>query len=161
MNVIAPSIFHNLKFTFIERRPRQIKCFCRWNFPLQRFLGVDLCAYQFEASTSPLPRANPPNLNFCKLDRSNSRPSGQIGVQMPYPVVGFVCQMPLFKNNRCRLLSSLIKLEYKHADTYFVTLYMMMMLLPDVIYYKNTTLTLKLLKMTWNWMKSDNVNKQV
>ena len=35
-------------------------------------------------------------------------PSGQNGVQMPYPIVGFVCHT-LLKNNRCRLLSSLIK----------------------------------------------------
>ena len=30
---------------------------------------------------------------------------GQNSVQMPYPIVGFVCQMPLLKNNRRRLLS--------------------------------------------------------
>ena len=27
-------------------------------------------------------------------------PSGQNGIQMLYPIVGFVCQMPLLKNNR-------------------------------------------------------------
>ena len=37
----------------------------------------------------------------------------------PYVIVGFVCQMPLLKNNSRRLLSSLIKLVYKHADTCF------------------------------------------
>lgn len=35
-------------------------------------------------------------------------PSGQNIVQMPYPIVGFVCQIPLLKNNRRRLLLSLI-----------------------------------------------------
>ena len=35
-------------------------------------------------------------------------PSGQNGVQMPYPIVGFVCHT-LLKKNRRRLLLSLIK----------------------------------------------------
>ena len=43
-------------------------------------------------------------------------PYGQTGVQMPYLIVGFVCQMPLLKNNRRRLLSSLIKLVYVFRD---------------------------------------------
>ena len=39
----------------------------------------------------PLPptRANPGHLNFLRLDRSNSRSSGQNGVQMPYPILAF------------------------------------------------------------------------
>ena len=32
-------------------------------------------------------------------------PSGQNGVQMPYPIVWFISQVPLIKNNRRRLLS--------------------------------------------------------
>ena len=39
-------------------------------------------------------------------------PSGQNGVQMPYPFVRFVCQMSLLKNNRRRFVSSVIKLVY-------------------------------------------------
>ena len=46
-------------------------------------------------------------------------PSGQNGVPMPHLIVGFVCQMPLLKNNGRWLLSSLIKLVYKHANTCF------------------------------------------
>ena len=40
----------------------------------------------------------PGHLNFCRLNRSNSRPPGQNYVQMPYPSAKFVCQMPLPKN---------------------------------------------------------------
>ena len=36
--------------------------------------------------------------------------------KMPYLIVGFVCQMPLLKNNRLRLLSSLTKLVYMFRD---------------------------------------------
>ena len=43
-------------------------------------------------------------------------PYGQNGVQMPYLIVGFVCQMPLLKNNRLRLLSSLTRLVYMFRD---------------------------------------------
>ena len=43
---------------------------------------------------------------------------------MPYTIVRFVCQMPFLKNNCRRLLSSLIKFVYKHANTCLVTLYM-------------------------------------
>ena len=39
-------------------------------------------------------------------------PSGQNSVQIPYPIVEFVCQMPLLKNNRCPFLSSVIKLVH-------------------------------------------------
>ena len=53
-------------------------------------------------------------------------PSGQSSVHIPYPFVGFVCQMPLLKNNLRRLLSSLINFVYKHANTRLVTLCMML-----------------------------------
>ena len=70
-------------------------------------------------------------------------PLGQNSVQTPYPVVGFLCRMPLLNNNRRRLLSS-IKLVYKHANTS-----------RDPFYYdavcEHTSLILKLLKMTWKW----------
>ena len=47
-------------------------------------------------------------------------PYGQNGVQMPYLIIGFVCQMPLdLKNNRCRLLSSLTKLVYMFRDALY------------------------------------------
>ena len=72
-------------------------------------------------------------------------PSGQNGFQMLYLIVGFVCQMPLLKNNHCRLLSSLIKLVYKHANMFRDPLYDGA-IFTDLSYYKNTTLTLKLLK---------------
>ena len=39
-------------------------------------------------------------------------PCGQNSVEMPYPIFGFVYQMPLLKNTRRRLLSSLMKLLY-------------------------------------------------
>ena len=42
-------------------------------------------------------------------------PLSQNGVQIPYPIVGYVCQMPFLKNNRCQLLSSLMQLLYNHA----------------------------------------------
>ena len=83
----------------------------------------------------------------------NYNPSGQNGVQMPNPIVGFVSQMPLFKNNRLRLLLSLIKLVYKLANSFRDPLYFLMMqFLPNFICHKNTALKLKLLKMTWNWI---------
>ena len=40
-------------------------------------------------------------------------PSGQNGVQMPYPIVGFVGQMPLLKSNCRKLQSSLIRLVFR------------------------------------------------
>ena len=51
-----------------------------------------------------------------------------------------------------------IKLAYKHANTCFVTVYMMMPFLPDLSYYKNTTIRSDL---KIELIKSDNVNKQV
>ena len=51
-------------------------------------------------------------------------PLGQNSVQMPYTIVGFVCQMPLLKNNR-QLLSSLVKLVDKHTNICLMTIYMM------------------------------------
>ena len=70
-------------------------------------------------------------------------PSCQNSVHMPYPIVGFVSQMPLLKNNNnCRwLLSCLIELVYKHTNTSCDPSH-------DDAIYKNTTLILKLLKMT-------------
>ena len=59
---------------------------------------------------------------------------------MPYAIVGFESQMPLFKDSRRRLLSSLIKLLYKNGNTCLVTLYMMMPFLPDLNYYEKSTL---------------------
>ena len=39
------------------------------------------------------------------------------GVQMPYPIVGFICQMPLLKSSRRQLQSSaLIKLANTACD---------------------------------------------
>ena len=72
-------------------------------------------------------------------------PYGQNGVQMPYLIVGFVCQMPLLKNNRRRLLSSLTKLVYMFRDLLYDGA-----VLADLSYYKNTTLILKLLENNWN-----------
>ena len=70
---------------------------------------------------------------------------GQKNVQMPHPIVGFVCPMlPSLRNNRRRLLSSLTKL----ANTCLLAHFMMMPLLLDLGYYKNPTLILKPLKMT-------------
>ena len=40
--------------------------------------------------------------------------SRQNGVQMPYSIVGFVCQMPLLKNN-CRRLFKIIDIEELYA----------------------------------------------
>ena len=54
---------------------------------------------------------------------------------------------PTKEQLRIRLLSSLQQLLYKHANTCFLTLYMMMPFLPDLSYYKNTTLRLKQLKI--------------
>ena len=72
----------------------------------------------------PSPGHIPGILNFEDWIVQIPAPSGQNGVQMPYPIVGFVCQT-LLKSNRRRLLLSEIKLLYKHANTCFVTLYMM------------------------------------
>ena len=64
----------------------------------------------------PYPRANPGYLKFWRFDRPIPPPPlGQDGVQIPYPIVGYVCQMPFLKNNRCQLLSSLMQLLYNHA----------------------------------------------
>ena len=74
-------------------------------------------------------------------------PSGQTNVQMPDPIVGFVYQMPPPpKKNRRRLLSSVIKLGYKHANTCLVTLYMMMP-------FTKTTLILKLWRIHYKLNK--------
>lgn len=59
-------------------------------------------------------------------------PASQNSVQIPYPIVGFVCQMPLLKNNR-QLLSSLVKLVDKHTNMSHDHLH-------DDAIYKNTTL---------------------
>ena len=45
-----------------------------------------------------------------------SAPSGENSVQMPHPTVGFVCQMPLLRNNRRRLLSFLITCQHMSRD---------------------------------------------
>ena len=81
--------------------------------------------------------------------------SGQNSVRMPYSIAGFVCQMPapLLKNNRRRLLSSLIKLGSKHAC--LVTLYVMMP-------FTNAQLEIIKEDLKLNEIiKSDNVSKQV
>ena len=94
--------------------------------PVEKENGVSsyLCADQLETSTpSPLPQTKPRHLNIWRLERSNSRPSDQNSVQMPYPIVGFVCQMHLLKSNRRRLLLSLIKHMYKHDNTCLVNIY--------------------------------------
>ena len=85
---------------------------------------VRLRARQRETSTSLLPGQTPGIRSFEDWIVQIPTRSGQNGVQMPYPIVGFVGQMLLFKNNCSRLLSSLIGLVYKHTNKCFVTLYM-------------------------------------
>ena len=85
---------------------------------------VRLRARQRETSTSRLPGQTPGIRTFEDWIVQIPTRSGQNGVQMPYPIVGFVGQMLLFKNNCSLLLSSLIGLVYKHANKCFVTLYM-------------------------------------
>ena len=62
---------------------------------------------------NPHPWANPEHLIFWRLGDWNSRPhlAKMVFLKMPYPIVGFVCQLPLLKNNRW-FLSSVIKLVY-------------------------------------------------
>ena len=71
----------------------------------QSFLSA--VADQIKTSTSPpTPQANPEHLKLLKIGSFKFPPSSQNGVQMPYPIVGFVCQMPLLKSN-CRRFSKL------------------------------------------------------
>ena len=65
----------------------------------------------------PFPGQSPGIWTFEDWIIQISAPSGQNSVQMLYPIVGFVCQMPILKNNRRRLLLSLIELVHKHANT--------------------------------------------
>ena len=66
----------------------------------------------------PPPPWHRPGFKIPAVSRQNS-------VRMPFSIAGFVCQMPapLLKNNRRRLLSSLIKLGSKQANTSLVTIY--------------------------------------
>lgn len=78
-------------------------------------------------------RSKPGHLNFWKLNRSNCRsPPHPVPKQCPNTLA--YCQIPLLKNNRRQLLSSLIKLVYKHANKYFVTVYKIMLFLTDLSY---------------------------
>ena len=73
------------------------------------------------------PRQSPGTWTIEDWITQNPAPSGQSSVHIPYPFVGFACQMPLLKNNLRRLLSSLlINFVYKHANTRLVTLCMML-----------------------------------
>ena len=65
-----------------------------------------------ETSTSLLPRANPRHFYFEDGVVQIPAPTGENGVQMPDPIVGFVCQMPHLKNNCRRLVSAVVKLVY-------------------------------------------------
>ena len=56
-----------------------------------------------ETSTSPLLPVRAFELLRIGLVQISS-PWGQSNVQMPHPIVGFVCQMPLLKNNHPRPL---------------------------------------------------------
>ena len=81
-------------------------------------------------------------------------PTGQNGVQIAYPIIGFVSQMPLSKSNSLRLLS-LIKLVYKHAKTcVIIPIIWWCRFYRTLVTTKNTTLILKLLIITWNWINN-------
>ena len=105
-----------------------------------------ICADQLETSTPPPPPppGKPRAFELLKIG-SFKFPPPRAKMVFKCLIVGFVCQMPLLKNNRCRLLSSLTKLVYKHANTFRDPLYDGAVF-TDFSYYKNTTLTLKLLK---------------
>ena len=82
---------------------------------------------------------------------------------MPYPIVGFVCHT-LIRNNRRRHLSSVRKLVYKHANTCFVTLYMMMPFLSDKLHVlQKHNFNIETIKsdLKIEFIKSDNANKKV
>ena len=85
------------------------------NFVFEKFL----CADQLETSTPPPRPLGKKRGIWTFEDWIVQIPalSGQNGVQMLYPIVGFVCQMPLFKNNRPRLLSFLTTLVHEQANT--------------------------------------------
>ena len=66
---------------------------------------------------SLFPGQTPGHLNF------RSSPNNWCSNAPPYNRINFVFQIPLLKNNRCKLLSALIKLVYKHANTFRDPLY--------------------------------------
>ena len=95
---------------------------------------TQFCANQLETST-PSPHPPSKGLGIWTFEDWIVQfpvPLDQNSVQMPYPIVGFVCQMPLLKNNR-QLLSSLVKLVDKHTNMSHAHL-------NDDAVYKNTTL---------------------
>ena len=74
-----------------------------------------LCAGPFETSTSrPQSGQGPGIWTFDDWIVQIPGPSGQNGVQIPHLIVGFVCQMPLLKNSRRRLLSCV---HLRYAET--------------------------------------------
>ena len=60
----------------------------------------------------PPPGKTPGILAFEEWIVQIPTPSGQNGVQIPYPIVGFICQMPLLNNN-CRWLPRFLSLQSK------------------------------------------------
>ena len=82
-------------------------------------------------------------------------PSHQNDVEMPYTIVAFLGQTPLWKNNHCWFLPSLIKLVYKPANTCFVTLYDPLWCLKILNNFRNVKFwfqKLEILRLeTWNF----------
>ena len=75
---------------------------------MRRYMTLILCTDQLETSTSAPLGQSPAIRTFEDWIVQIPAPLGQNGVQMPYPIVGFVSHT-LLKNNRCRLLPSLIQ----------------------------------------------------
>lgn len=96
----------------------------------------------------------PPNLILTHGIIQISAPSGQNGVQMPYVIVGFVCQIPFLKKNNLQIQVVCNRAcVSKHANTFPVTLYMIIPFLAYLSSYKNAHSVLKLLiKITENWI---------
>ena len=81
---------------------------------------VELCADQIETSTSP-PLRKPRAFELLKTGSFKfPPPRGQNGVQIPYPIVGFVSQIPLLKSNRLRLLSTLLFIHSFFIHSFFI-----------------------------------------
>ena len=84
---------------------------CRSHFLLPDLYKTYLCADEIETSTSS--QGKPQAFELLKIGSGVQIPA-PLGPKWysnePYHIFGFVCQMPLLKNNRPRFLSSVTKL---------------------------------------------------